>query len=223
MGVKSTHPIRPETVRATLDCLETDLSPVGIKIGMLATVEIVAAVADFLVELRPRERGIPIVLDPVLRSSSGRELLDFEGVELLRSRLLPLVDWVTPNIDELGVLAQQRVLYRNDLPIAASRLQETGKGLNVLATGGHMEPPDDFLLTADGQTWWLPGTRIESTSTHGTGCALSSALLSGLVLGKSPYEAAVGAKIYVAEAIRTATGSGHGKGPLNHLWTLGQF
>jgi hydroxymethylpyrimidine/phosphomethylpyrimidine kinase len=86
-----------------------------------------------------------------------------------------------------------------------------------------MEPPDDFLLTAEGPAWWLPGTRIDSTSTHGTGCALSSALLSSLVLGESPYEAAVGAKIYVAEAIRTAAGIGHGRGPLNHLWPLGQF
>lgn len=223
MGVKSTHPIRPETVRATLDCLETDLPPAGIKIGMLATVEIVATVADFLHELRARPQEIPVVLDPVLRASSGRELLDFAGVELLRDRLLPLVDWVTPNIDELGILAGHRVTERKDLSRAAGELQKIYRGLNILATGGHMEPPDDFLLTAQGQTWWLPGTRIDSSSTHGTGCALSSALLSGLVQGKTPYEAAVGAKIYVAEAIRTAPGIGQGKGPLNHLWPLGQF
>lgn len=92
-----------------------------------------------------------------------------------------------------------------------------------MATGGHLTTPDDFLLTGSGATWWLPGARIDSTSTHGTGCALSSALLCGLVLGKSPYEAAVGAKLYVAEAIRTAPALGHGRGPLNHLWSMGRF
>jgi hydroxymethylpyrimidine/phosphomethylpyrimidine kinase len=221
VGVQAAHPIRPETVRATLDCLHGDLPAAGIKIGMLATEETVAAVADFLGELRGRGERIPVVLDPVLRSSSGRELLDEGGVVTLRERLLPLVDWVTPNIDELGILTGSRVAERNDLPEAARRLQGQFDGLNVFATGGHLSPPDDFLLTVDGGTWWLPGVRIDSTSTHGTGCALSSALLSGLVLGKSPYEAAIGAKIYVAEAIRTAARLGKGKGPLNHLWPRG--
>lgn len=221
IGVQAAHPIRPETVRATLDCLHGDLPAAGIKIGMLATEETVAAVADFLGELRGRGERVPVVLDPVLRSSSGRELLDEAGVRTLRERLLRLVDWVTPNIEELGILTGQQVMERGDLPGAARRLQSEFSGLNVFATGGHLEPPDDFLLTAAGGTWWLPGARVASTSTHGTGCALSSALLSGLVQGKSAYEAAVGAKIYVAEAIRTAAGLGHGRGPLNHLWPLG--
>jgi phosphomethylpyrimidine kinase len=221
IGVQAAHPIRPDTVRETLDCLHGDLPAAGIKIGMLATEETVAAVADFLAELRDKGERVPVVLDPVLRSSSGRELLDEAGVKTLRERLLPLVDWVTPNIDELGILSGQQVEARGDLPGAARSLQGEFGGLNVFATGGHLEPPDDFLLTAAGGTWWLPGARVESTSTHGTGCALSSALLSGLVQGKSAYEAAMGAKIYVAEAIRTAAGLGHGRGPLNHLWPLG--
>lgn len=220
VGVQAAHPIRPETVRETLDCLHGDLPAAGIKIGMLATEETVAVVADFLCELRDKGQRVPVVLDPVLRSSSGRELLDEEGVTTLRERLLPLVDWVTPNIEELGILSGMRVEKRSELPDAAWALQKEFTGLNVLATGGHLDPPDDFLLSAEGGTWWLPGKRINSTSTHGTGCALSSALLSGLVEGKSAYEAAAGAKIYVAEAIRTAAGLGHGRGPLNHLWPL---
>ncbi|MDW5265052.1 MULTISPECIES: bifunctional hydroxymethylpyrimidine kinase/phosphomethylpyrimidine kinase [Acidobacteriaceae] len=220
VGVLTAHPIRPETVKETLDCLHGDLPAAGIKIGMLATEETVAVVADFLGELKDRGQRVPVVLDPVLRSSSGRELLDEAGVTMLRERLLPLVDWVTPNIDELGILTGSRVVERGDLPGATRVLQGEYGGLNVLATGGHLEPPDDFLLTTAGGTWWLPGARVDSTSTHGTGCALSSALLSGLVQGKSAYEAAVSAKIYVAEAIRTAAGLGHGRGPLNHLWPL---
>jgi hydroxymethylpyrimidine/phosphomethylpyrimidine kinase len=221
--VQTAHPIRPETVRATLDCLQADLPTAGIKIGMLATEETVAAVADFLDVLRSEGGRVPVVLDPVLRSSSGRELLDPAGVEVLRDRLLPLVDWVTPNLDELGILTGRRVVERDDLPEAARVLQGAYGGLNVFATGGHMTPPDDFLMTADGGMWWLPGVWIDSTSTHGTGCALSSALLCGLVLGKTPYEAAEGAKLYVAEAIRTAAALGQGRGPLNHLWPLGRF
>jgi hydroxymethylpyrimidine/phosphomethylpyrimidine kinase len=146
IGVQAAHPIRPETVRATLDCLHGDLPAAGIKIGMLATEETVAAVADFLGELRGRGERVPVVLDPVLRSSSGRELLDVDGVTTLRERLLPLVDWVTPNIDELEILSGRRVSERRDLPGAAQELQRTRGGLNVFATGGHMETPDDFLL-----------------------------------------------------------------------------
>jgi hydroxymethylpyrimidine/phosphomethylpyrimidine kinase len=223
IGVKAAHPIRPETVQETLDCLHNDLPAAGIKIGMLATEGTVAAVADFLDGLRSRGERVPVVLDPVLRSSSGRELLEEEGVAMLRERLLPLVDWVTPNIEELGILTGRRVARREDVPEAARALQAGRGGLNVFATGGHLTPPDDFLLTAQGGTWWLPGVRIDSTSTHGTGCALSSALLCGLVEGKSAFEAAIGAKLYVVEAIRTAVGLGKGRGPLNHLWPLGQF
>jgi hydroxymethylpyrimidine/phosphomethylpyrimidine kinase len=223
VGVKAAHPIRPETVQETLDYLQQDLPAAGIKIGMLATEGAVAAVADFLDELRGRGERVPVVLDPVLRSSSDRELLEEAGVTTLRERLLPLVDWVTPNIAELGILTGRRVAGREDVPEAARALQAERDGLNVLATGGHLTPPDDFLLTAQGGTWWLSGARIDSTSTHGTGCALSSALLCGLVAGKSAYEAAVGAKLYVAEAMRTAAGLGKGRGPLNHLWPLGRF
>jgi hydroxymethylpyrimidine/phosphomethylpyrimidine kinase len=223
VGVNAAHPIRPETVRETLDCLHSDLPAAGIKIGMLATEGTVAAVADFLTDLRSWGERIPVVLDPVLRSSSGRELLEEAGVAMLREQLLPLVDWVTPNIHELGILTGRRVNKREDVPEAARALQSTWGRLNVFATGGHLASPDDFLLMAGGGTWWLPGVWIDSTSTHGTGCALSSALLCGLVAGKSSYEAAVGAKLYVAEAIRTAAGLGKGKGPLNHLWTLGRF
>lgn len=221
-GVQAAHPVRPETVRATLDCLQADLPAAGIKIGMLATRETVAAVADFLGQLRHQQERVPVVLDPVLRSSSGHELLYDDGIEILRDRLLPLVDWVTPNLDELGILTGRPVREREDLPEAARALQASYERLNILATGGHLDPPDDFLLSATGGTWWLPGARIDSTSTHGTGCALSSALLSGLVQGKSAYEAVIGAKLYVSEAIRTAPGLGKGRGPLNHLWTLGR-
>jgi hydroxymethylpyrimidine/phosphomethylpyrimidine kinase len=203
-----------------LNCLEADLPAAGIKIGMLATAANVSAVAGFLGELRRQERRVVVVLDPVLRSSSGRELLDLAGVGLLREELLPVVDWVTPNLDELGVLTESSVAGREDVAEAARVLQGRGEGLNVLATGGHLNPPDDLVLTAEGEMRWLPGEQIASRSTHGTGCALSSALLSRLVLGDDAFSATLAAKRYVAEAIRSASPFGQGHGPINHLWPL---
>src|SRR6202043_2402242 len=144
-----------------------------------------------------------------------------EGVAAMRRRLLPLVDWVTPNLAGLGVLTGRSVTRRGDMADAAGTLQAMGEGLNVVATGGHLEPPDDLLLTAEAEVVWLPGERIVSRSTHGTGGAFSSALLSRVVLGDGVQEAAGMAKRYVAEAIRTATPIGKGHGPVNHLWPLG--
>jgi hydroxymethylpyrimidine/phosphomethylpyrimidine kinase len=220
LGVEASHPLSPEIVRATLACLYDDLPAAGIKIGMLATAPIVSAVVDFLTRIRTLTPRIPIVLDPVLRSTSGRELLSHEGLTLLRTRLLPLVDWITPNLPELSLLSGQPVTNRNDLTPAVQTLQQSLRGMNILATAGHLDPPDDLLLTDTGELHWLPGEHIPTTSTHGTGCTLSSALLSRLVLGDAPQAAAQAAKHYTTQAIRTAPTLGHGHGPLNHLWPL---
>lgn len=220
-GVRDSHPVSASTLRATLDCLEDDLPPAGIKLGMLGTAGLVTTVADYLEGVRQARPGVQIVLDPVLRSTSGRELLSAEGLSLLRSRLLPLVDWVTPNLAELALLTDQPAASRPEMESAARTLQSGMPRLNVLVTGGHIDPPDDLLLPAGSDSsHWIPGKRMESTSTHGTGCALSSALVSRLVTGTPPLEAARLAKEYVAEAIRSAAPIGHGNGPLNHLWPL---
>lgn len=219
-GVRRTEPVQPETLRETLDCLHIDLPPAGVKVGMLATPEIVMVVSDYLERLRKLSPEVPIVIDPVIRSSSGRELLASKGIELLRERLLPLASWVTPNLDELGLLAGAKVAVPADVVSASQALTKRYPDLHVLATGGHLERPDDLVLTPGGEPEWIPGEWIKSTSTHGTGCALSSALLSRLVSGDGAVEAARGAKRYVAEAIRRAVPLGYGNGPLNHLWPL---
>ncbi len=219
LEVRFTQPTQPETVAATLDCLYDDLPPVGIKIGMLATAAVVSAVAAFLRRAR-RDRPVLVVLDPVLRSSSGSDLLDPDGVDKLRSELLPLVDWITPNINEVGALLAQGPPSQEDLGIAAANLQKLGTSLTVAITGGHLESPDDLLLQPDGTLEVIRGERILTSSTHGTGCAFSAALLSRLVLGDDPSTAVRRAKDYVAHAMRSAVPLGHGKGPLNHLWPL---
>jgi len=231
LGVRACYPVAAEVLSETLACLDDDLPPAGIKIGMLATGTAVSTVCEYLERLRDRGSNISVVLDPVLRSSSDRELLDPGGVEELRTRLLPLVDWVTPNRQELVVLtgisetisgaeAPNDAIIRSAEMLQHEVLHRGGRPLHVLATGGDLIPPDDLLLMSSGQPHWLSGEHVDTTSTHGTGCALSSALLSRLVLGDAPLEAALGAKRYVTQALRTATPIGHGHGPMNHLWPL---
>ena len=230
LGVLGSHPVDSATLAEMLDCLDQDLRPAGIKLGMVASSANVSVISEYLGTLRVMDSerdDAPVVFDPVLASSSGRELLDPNGVAALRDKLLPLVDWVTPNVDELSLLAGLPIRSREDLLIAAHRLQnqvDPGIGgrrrLGVLAKGGHLDKPDDLLLTPEGDEHWLAGERIETNATHGTGCALSSAFLSRLVLGDGPLEAAGNAKDYVAEAMRNAPGIGHGKGPLGLLWPL---
>jgi len=219
-GVRSTDPIAASVLEDTLECLHADMPPAGVKIGMLATAPIVEVVVVYLRRLRRLSPDVPVVLDPVIRSSSGRELLSPEALTLLHERLLPLATWVTPNLEELSVLANLPTRNQYQIETAAQSLQRPFSGLNILVTGGHMDPPDDLVLTAEGGPQWIAGKRVESRATHGTGCAFSSALLSRLVLGDTAFEAASAAKRYVAEAIRQAEPLGYGNGPLNHLWPL---
>jgi hydroxymethylpyrimidine/phosphomethylpyrimidine kinase len=219
-GVRQTDPIRPSLLRETLVCLAEDIELAGVKLGMLASAGLVAEVEHFLRD-RPELRR-RVVLDPVVRSSSGAALLDAEGTALLRERLLGAVGWITPNLDELALLTNVEVRSREQVEVAAERLarQAANAGnpdLAIVVTGGHLDRPDDFLLL-DGQGSWLAGERVETRSTHGTGCAFSSALLAELVLGRPRRDAVEGAKRYVYEALRAACPVGQGHGPLHHLF-----
>ena len=223
-GVRRVEPVSPEILRQTLHCLAEDLTLSGIKIGMLATEAVVEVVAQFLAESDvPAAR---IVLDPVLRSTSGHTLLSVQGVQRLKIDLLPQVGWITPNIDELAILAETSVPDLKAIPEAAARLARQHPGLNIVVTAGHLDPPDDFLLTAGnpihgkGPAQWFPGQHIQTTATHGTGCAFSSALLSRLITGDPPPQAVAAAKTYVREAIEAAKPIGKGRGPLHHLYRL---
>jgi hydroxymethylpyrimidine/phosphomethylpyrimidine kinase len=220
-GVRRVEPVSGQLFRETLECLAEDLPIAGVKVGMLASAEAVRVLAEFL-----RGAGIArerVVLDPVIRASSGAELLSAEGVGLLRDELLPLVGWVTPNVEEVGALLGEpgEFVSRDHIPEMAQRLAELGEasvggsGLNVVVTGGHLYPPDDFLRTVVGEETWFSGERIETTSTHGTGCAFSSALLCRLLRGETPVDAVGGAKAWVKRTLETAVPIGLGKGPLN--------
>ena len=219
LGVRERIAVEPGTVTATLNCLHEDLPPAGIKIGMLGSSEVVSAVAAYLRGIRGVQQ-VPVVLDPVMRSTSDAVLLSPAGVVALRGELLPLVDWITPNLAELAVLTGHRVVTRTEIIQAAQELQRMAPRMNVLVTGGHMDPPDDLLLEVGAEPLWIAGERIATRATHGTGCALSSALLARLLLGDEGSAAAHAAKAYVRRAMETAPQLGRGAGPLNPLWPL---
>jgi hydroxymethylpyrimidine/phosphomethylpyrimidine kinase len=219
-GVRSLEPLRPSLFRETLECLAEDVSLDGVKLGMLAGAGLVAEAEHFL-RARPELRA-KVVLDPVLRSSSGAGLLDAEGTALLRERLLGVVGWITPNLSELALLTGVEVRTREQVPAAAERLARQAANIGnpdmaIVVTGGHLDRPDDYLLL-QGKGSWLPGGRVETRSTHGTGCAFSSALLAELVLGRTGLDAVEAAKRYVTGALRAAYPVGQGRGPLHHLF-----
>ena len=220
LGVRSSHAISAPVLEATLDCLVEDLPPAGVKVGMLGNRENVRAVVKVLEQLRSSGWRIPVILDPVMRSTSGRELLSASGVEALRAELLPLVDWVTPNLQELAILTGVEVRAADDMGAAVERLMTHHAWLNVVATGGHLESADDLVAVSDGRRRWLRGEKVVSRATHGTGCAYSTALTCELVAGHEPFQAARLAKDFVAEAIRCAEVIGNGIGPMDLLWPV---
>lgn len=231
-GVRRSQPVEASLLRETLDCLSDDLSIAGVKIGMVGSAANAAVIAEWLIGSRlSRTR---VVLDPVLIASSGRELLDPAGVELVKEQLLPRVGWLTPNLAELACLSGMPVEGREQMLAAAVKLAQEA-GLGVVATGGHLDPPDDLLVAPRGAgaragsivesgaesgagEYWFAGQRIESRATHGTGCAFSSAMLSRLVQGAEPLSAVAGAKQYVREAMLAAYPVGQGCGPLDHFY-----
>lgn len=221
-GVFDVQPVNPELVARTLVALAGDLEIAAVRIGMLGSGEVAAAVADFLVE-----RRLPnIVLDPVIRASSGAVLLDGDGQEVLVKRVLPLCDVTTPNVDEAAALAGVEavptdLLWEEMLPrlrAMAGRLRELGSRA-VVITGGHLPQVNDYLLyetTGSAIEEVFPGTHLESRSTHGTGCAFATALACQLAHGASLPEAVRAAKEYVRKAIAAAYPLGRGSGSINH-------
>ncbi len=222
VGVYGWEAVGTGLLQATLARLDEDLPPLGIKIGMLGTPKLARVVACFLQSKRePEKQGAPVVvLDPVLRSSSGRALFPDEGMDAFREELLPVVDWITPNWAELAVLSGEPVQNLALAEQAALALQARWPKLGVIATGGDEDEPVDLVLAPGGELAVLAGERVETTSTHGTGCAFSSALLAGLVGGVTPVEAAQAAKVFAEGALRAAPGIGKGRGPTELLWPL---
>ncbi len=211
-GVRRVETVRAETVADTLSELSRDVEIAAVRIGMLSSGDVVRAVAHFLESARLRN----VVLDPVLKSSSGADLLDRAGVEVLKTRLVPLSDVVTPNIDEAAALTGVAVAGLNGMRAAAAELQQLGAKA-VVVTGGHLLEPVDLLCYGEMEREYR-GRKIDSTSTHGTGCAFATSLACRLAKGEGLTDAVAGAKQYVEDTIRYALPIGKGTGPVNHLF-----
>jgi hydroxymethylpyrimidine/phosphomethylpyrimidine kinase len=203
-------------VRAQIEAIARDIGADAVKIGMLANSEIVEVVAEALGTFGLKN----VVLDPVMIAKGGDRLLERSAVEAIASRLLPLADVVTPNAPEAEVLAGMPIESRADMEEAGRRILARGPRV-VLVKGGHMGGPESVDIAVMGDdTFELRGQRLETTSTHGTGCTLASAIAANLAVGKPLREALSLAREYVQGAIRHAPGIGGGHGPLNHFWRL---
>jgi hydroxymethylpyrimidine/phosphomethylpyrimidine kinase len=232
-GVKRVEPVDPVLVKDTLEELSSDLNIAAVHIGMLGSGKVIKAVADFLsgnasakaAGPRPTTARLPnIVLDPVLKSSSGADLLDPAGIKLLIDRLIPLCDVITPNIDEAAVLTAVKVTEPEGMKAAAAKLHEMG-ATAVVVTGGHLDKALDLLsFTAKRgiEQEIFKAERQRSNSTHGTGCAFATAMACHLALDRGLAEATLLAKTYVTAAIVNGQPLGKGTGPVNHLYRMNQ-
>lgn len=208
-GVNRVDAIEGRTITETLEQLMDDLDISAVKIGMVGSAEGAKSVAAFL-----KRYPLPfVVLDPIVRSSSGAELISSEGLHVMKERIIARACVITPNIDEAAMLTGLNVASTEEMQAAALRLREMG-ARNVIITGGHMDPPNDLIADKDGQITVLNGSKITCRSTHGTGCAFSTALACNLALGHNLISAAKAAKSYVEAALRKAPQIGKGIGPV---------
>ena len=215
-GVRSFQTVDPAFVAEQLDAIFADVRVDAVKIGMVATAEIASAIAD-----RLRHHGAhDVVLDPVMVAKSGHHLLREDAVAAVRDTLTPIARIITPNLPEAGVLlGASAPASLADMHRAVRDLHRLGPEW-VLLKGGHLTGADSTDLLFDGSTVTeIPGRRIETRNTHGTGCTLSSAI-AALLPRHDTVEAVLEAKAYLTGAIAASdhltVGSGHG--PVHHFW-----
>ena len=212
-GVAAVQETPPDIVAAQIDAIVADIRPDAVKTGMLASAPIVEVVAAKL-----REHRLPnLVVDPVMVAKSGDRLLREDAVTALRELLLPLAAVVTPNLPEAGVLAGFPIDSDEDARRAAKEIVGLGARA-VVVKGGHREGAQVVDVLYDGATFRdYSAPRIDTTSTHGTGCTFASAIAAYLARGEPLAEAVGQAKEYLTEALRRAYPIGGGHGPVHHF------
>lgn len=213
-GVRSWEPVSAALVRAQLDAVVEDLAPAAIKTGMLGARDVVLAVASGVT----KHRLTNYVLDPVMVATSGDVLLEPDAVSAVRERLLPLAALVTPNLHEAELLLGMQIATADDMTVAAERLVRELGAAAALVKGGHLTGPAVVdVLFARGRHTRIENPRIQTTSTHGTGCTLSAAITAKLALGAGLEDAVRSGIAFVQQAMQSAPGLGSGNGPLNHF------
>jgi hydroxymethylpyrimidine/phosphomethylpyrimidine kinase len=220
MGIRQVEPMDPRLVTGTLQELASDFEIAAVHIGALGSGSVARAVADFLLERKLSK----VVVDPVLKSSSGTELLDESGKHLLVEELLPLATATTPNLAEASALTGLPVTNPEEMRAAARELHAMG-AMGVVITGGDLEKATDLLSFTSKrgvEQEIFKSERQRSRSTHGTGCAFSDAMACHLARGRGLPEAVLLAKAYVTAAISHAYTLGRGIGPVDHLYRMHQ-
>jgi hydroxymethylpyrimidine/phosphomethylpyrimidine kinase len=213
-GVTRWEAVSPELVRAQIDAVVDDLAPGAFKTGMLATPAVTRAVAE-AIESHDLQN---YVLDPVMVATSGDVLLEPESIDVIRKRLIPRAFLVTPNLREAEILVGAKIQDEDEMAQAAELIVNEMGAQAVLVKGGHLDSGGRVVdILYDGNVRTFRGVRVETQSTHGTGCTLSAAITAHLAKGESLHAAVRRSIEYVQAAIATAPGLGSGHGPLNHL------
>lgn len=219
-GVKRVEPCDADLVADTLKELAADVKIAAVHIGMLGSGKVARVVAEFL----SRQKLTNVVLDPVLRSSSGADLLDVPGKKVVAEQLLSLATVVTPNVDEASLLTGMPVGNPDQMRAAAAKLHEMGAE-SVVVTGGHLDKAIDLLSfqTKRGiEQEVFKAERQRSNATHGTGCAFATAMSCHLALDRGLPEAVLLAKAFVLAAIAKGHPVGRGVNPVHHLYRMQQ-
>jgi hydroxymethylpyrimidine/phosphomethylpyrimidine kinase len=213
-GVEDVQNTPSAMLRAQLESLAKDSEIAAIKIGMLGNRGNAAVVAEFL----DANKVVHVVHDPVMRSSSGTELLDSGGVKFLIAELLKRCSVITPNVPEAEILSGIKIKDVADMEAAARKIVEMGARA-VIVKGGHMERAVDVLFDGT-EIVQLAGDRVKEESLHGTGCTFAAAIAAQLASGRALREAAMLAKAYVTKAIEKSYATGKGPAPLDHFYRL---
>ncbi|MEV6314554.1 bifunctional hydroxymethylpyrimidine kinase/phosphomethylpyrimidine kinase [Streptomyces sp. NPDC051776] len=211
-GVQGAWELPADAVRAQFRSVVDDIGVQAVKTGMLATAELVGAVAELLAGLE-----VPVVVDPVGVSKHGDPLLAASALDAVRTKLLPHATVATPNLDEVAQLTGVRVTSEDGLRDAATAVLAFGPRW-ALIKGGHLDGDAVDLLTDGFQEHWLRAPRHDNRHTHGTGCTLASALAAQLAKGQTVPGAAAAAKEYVTGAVAAGFPLGGGIGPVDHAW-----
>ena len=214
-GVRGIQESTPDFLKQQLDAVFEDIYPDAVKIGMVASGELICVIAD-----RLRHYGAKnVVVDPVMVATSGAALMKTDAVETLIAELLPISTLVTPNIPEAEVLSGMKIEREEDMVAAAKKIGDNFH-CAVLLKGGHSINDANDLLYADGELTWFAGKRIPNPNTHGTGCTLSSAIAANLAKGFPLTESVRRAKAYISDALSAMLDLGSGSGPMDHAFDL---
>ena len=214
-GVRAIEESTPKFLKDQIDAVFEDIFPDAVKIGMVASAELIRVIAERLTYFKAEN----VVVDPVMVATSGSALIKTDAVAALEKELFPTATLITPNIPEAEVLTGMTVSSRDDMVKAAEKLS-AAYGCAVLIKGGHGVNDATDLLYEQGGIKWLEGRRINNPNTHGTGCTLSSAIAANLAKGYSLFDSVYKAKEYITGALSAMLDLGHGSGPMNHAFDV---